>query len=317
MLHLRGNVEGFLHSSSKHKYLRLITGRHDLPFYTRDCVELQRSFLDAFTKGVDNAGWSRDEPPKVGYTVRVGNVGFNDATAEAVYPTKYAADWPLPATEFIKYHLTSAGNLSESVDGCGTSTMSYKALGNLKNQQLVQFVSDVFQAPTEFTGPVMAHLSVSVTGEQNSAGQPSDMDIFLTLRHLDTDGHEILYTGTVGDPVPVTKGWLRVSMRKVDESRTKSRAWHPERQYLSTDRLALAPGIVYAVDVEIWPTNVVMSLGDRLVLEVSSGDTQGAGLFEHNSTLDRDYATFDGMNHINFGQDCENWLLMPKIPYVE
>jgi hypothetical protein len=66
--------------------------------------------------------------------------------------------------------------------------------------------------------------------------------------------------------------------------------------------------------VEIWPTNVIMSPGDRLVLEVASGDTQGAGLFEHNSPVDRNEATFGGTNHIHFGADRENWLLMPLIP---
>lgn len=32
LLHLRGNVEGYTWASSKFKYLRFITGRHDLPF---------------------------------------------------------------------------------------------------------------------------------------------------------------------------------------------------------------------------------------------------------------------------------------------
>lgn len=31
-LHLRGNVEGYMWAGSKFKYLRFITGRHDLPF---------------------------------------------------------------------------------------------------------------------------------------------------------------------------------------------------------------------------------------------------------------------------------------------
>lgn len=32
LLHLRGNVEGFVHAGSELKYLRFITGQHDLPF---------------------------------------------------------------------------------------------------------------------------------------------------------------------------------------------------------------------------------------------------------------------------------------------
>lgn len=98
LLHLRGNVEGFLHASSKLKYLRFITGRHDLPFYTKESVDLQRSFLDAFLKGQDPEGWSGNAPPKVGYKLRIGNVEYNDAAAEAAYPEKHTADWPVPGT---------------------------------------------------------------------------------------------------------------------------------------------------------------------------------------------------------------------------
>lgn len=36
----RGNVEGYTHVGSKFKYLRFIAGRHDLPFYYRDKVEV-------------------------------------------------------------------------------------------------------------------------------------------------------------------------------------------------------------------------------------------------------------------------------------
>ncbi|CRK46089.1 hypothetical protein BN1723_006868, partial [Verticillium longisporum] len=63
LLHLRGNIEGYLHAGSKLKYLRMITGRHDLPFYYKEEIEVQRSFLDAFLKGEDRVGWS--EPGKV------------------------------------------------------------------------------------------------------------------------------------------------------------------------------------------------------------------------------------------------------------
>lgn len=313
LLHLRGNVEGFMNAGSKHKYLRFITGRHDLPFYTKECVDMQHSFLDAFLKGNDPLGWSRDEQPKVGYKVRIGDVSYNNAEAESAYPTRYADDWPIPGTKYTHYYLTPSQGLLESPAAAEETKLSYEALGDLKNQHLIQFTSDPFQQETEFTGHLVAHLNVSVTAD-GSANQPSDIDLFITVRHLNPEGKEILYTGTVGDPVPVTKGWLRVSLRKVNEKSPRHQPWHPHREYLSTDREPLRPGEVYPVDVEIWPTNVVMSPGDRLVLEISSGDTQGAGLFEHNSKEDRDEATFGGINHIHFGKEHENWLLMPLIP---
>ncbi|KIW40027.1 uncharacterized protein PV06_08582 [Exophiala oligosperma] len=314
LLHLRGNVEGWMNASSKHKYLRFVTGRHDLPFYTKECVDMQHSFLDAFLKGNDPLGWSRGEQPTVGYKVRVGDVGFNDAAAETAYPTRYGSQWPIPDTRYTKYFLTPSQGLQDKPSQ-EEGKLSYKALGDLKNQQLVQFTSAPFTEETEFTGHVVAHLNVSVTPGEGSTTKPSDIDLFLTVRHLNAEGKEILYTGTVGDPVPITKGWLRVGLRKVNEKSPRHQTpWHPHREYLSTDYSPLAPGEVYPVDIEIWPTNVVMSKGDRLVFEVSSGDTQGAGLFEHNSKDDRSQETFAGNNHVHFGKDYENWLLMPVVP---
>ncbi|KAL6247713.1 hypothetical protein RBB50_005061 [Rhinocladiella similis] len=314
LLHLRGNVEGWMNASSKHKYLRFVTGRHDLPFYTKECVDMQHSFLDAFLKGKDPLGWSRGEQPKVGYKLRVGDVGFNDAAAETAYPTKYDSQWPIPGTQYTKYHLTSSQGLQDKPSQ-EEGKLSYKALGDLKNQQLVQFTSAPFTEEIEFTGHVVAHLNVSVTPGEGSTTKPSDIDLFLTVRHLNAQGKEILYTGTVGDPVPITKGWLRASLRKVNEKSPRHQdPWHPHREYSSTDYSPLVPGEVYPVDVEIWPTNVVVSPGDRLVFEVSSGDTQGAGLFEHNSKEDRSEAIFAGDNHLHFGKGYENWLLMPVVP---
>ncbi|OQO10662.1 hypothetical protein B0A48_03960 [Cryoendolithus antarcticus] len=316
LLHLRGNVEGYVNAGSKVKYLRFITGRHDLPFYTPECVELQKNFLDAFLKGDDPKGWSRGEQPLVEYKVRVGDVGFNDAAAEAVYPTRSAPAWPLPNTQYTKFYLTSSHELTSSHDDAITSqgTASFEALGDLKHSQLVSFTSKPFDSEVEFTGHIVTHLNVSVTAHENATSTPSDMDLFVTLRHLDSTGKEIHYTGTVGDPVPITKGWLRCSLRAVDTSYPRHKPWLPYRTYRSTDQLPVKPGEVYEVDVELWPTNVVVLPGEKLVFEVSSGDTQGAGLFEHTHPKDRSAERFAGVNHVHFGNGRENWVMMPVIP---
>jgi hypothetical protein len=47
------------------------------------------------------------------------------------------------------------------------------------------------------------------------------------------------------------------------------------------------PDVIYSVDVEIWPTNVLAETGGRFVFEVGSGDTQGSGIFTHTSEKDR------------------------------
>lgn len=286
LLHLRGNVEGYTHAGSKLKYLRMITGRHDLPFFYEEEVEVQRSFLDAFLKGEDRVGWSQPgKVPPVDIVLRKGDVGFNNAEAERAYERRTETEWPIARTQYTKFFLTPDQGLSRDLP-VSQKKIGYRALGTMKEPQLVQFTTPPFEEETEITGHVTARLNVSVTPDPDGP-TPSDIDLFVTLRYLGSDGKEVFYTGTAGDPVPLTKGWLRVSLRKVNEEHYKHRPWFPHRDYTSKDVLPVIQGEVYAVDVEVWPTNVVVEKGGRLVFEVASGDTQGSGIFLHDDPVDR------------------------------
>lgn len=138
-----------------------------------------------------------------------------------------------------------------------------------------------------------------------------------------TDLTSVFYTGTAGDPVPVVKGWLRVSLRKVDSYDPITHI--PVRTYLSTDVQPVRTGEVYPVDVEIWPTNVIIEKGARLKFEVAAADTQGSGIFLHNhpedryvwvKTMvnDRSENIFKGLNHLHFSADTPNYIRLPIIP---
>ncbi|KAI0193946.1 X-Pro dipeptidyl-peptidase C-terminal non-catalytic domain-containing protein [Xylaria flabelliformis] len=315
MLHLRGNVEGYTHAGSKFKYLRFITGRHDLPFYYHDEVEIQRSFLDAFLKGEDRVGWSiPGKMSPVTITLRKGDVGFNDAEKEKVYAKRTEEAWPIPRTQYTRFYLTPDRILSASSpqQSAEPGQISYPALGSLENPQGVRFSTLPFEQETEITGHITAHLNVSMIPDEPSGEK--DIDLFLTLRHLDANDKEIFYTGTAGDPVPLCKGWLRVSLRTIHEENPMHRQWLPHRKYFSTDVQEVKPGEVYGVDVEMWPTNVVVEQGNKIVFEVASGDTQGSGIFQHNSDADRPASKFAGTNYIHFGKGMENYVTLPIIP---
>jgi len=317
LLHLRGNVQGYLHAGSDLKYLRFITGRHDLPLYYDEEVELQRSFLDAFLKDDDRVGWSeKGKLPPVDMALRKGDVGFNDAAAEKAYERRTESEWPIARTKYTHYYLTPDLGLSTSAPSTTTEkTVSYKALGKLDNPQLVQFTTEPFAEETEVTGHVVAHFAVSASkASPEQQSEPSDIDVFLTLRHISPEGKEVFYTGTAGDPVPLTKGWLRTSLRKTDEQNPKHKEWLPHREYRSTDVQEVKADTVYEVDVEVWPTNVVVEKGGRLVLEVSSGDTQGTGIFGHNHPEDRSEEKFAGLNNLHFSEKHKNYVVLPVIP---
>ncbi|KAJ5223386.1 hypothetical protein N7468_007928 [Penicillium chermesinum] len=106
LLHLRGNVQGYIHAGSELKYLRFIVGRHDLPFYYPKEVEIQRSFLDAFLKDHDTTGWSRKGAvAPVDLILRKGNVGYNDPKAEATFLRRQENEWPIARTQYTDLHL--------------------------------------------------------------------------------------------------------------------------------------------------------------------------------------------------------------------
>ncbi|OBT64251.1 hypothetical protein VE03_06881 [Pseudogymnoascus sp. 23342-1-I1] len=314
LLHLRGNVEGYSHAGSTHKYLRFITGRHDLPFYYREEAELQKSFLDAFLKSEDRVGWSiPGKVAPVSVVLRKGNVGVNNAEAEKAYRRRDELAWPLPSTEYDKYYLGKDGSLSKTVNTeiKEQGVLQWKALSE-DSQDILTFTTAPFPANTEFTGHVVAHLNVSVA-KDNDGNLPADLDLFITVRHLDSSGQEIFYTGTAGDPVPVTKGWLRCSLRRTNPEHPHHRPYLPYRNYFSTDVEMLEEGEVYAVDVEIWPTNVVVEKGGRVVFEVASADTQGSAIFKHEHPEDRNRAVFAGLNRLHFGVGEGNYVTLPYI----
>ncbi|KAF4627830.1 hypothetical protein G7Y89_g10321 [Cudoniella acicularis] len=276
LLHLRGNVEGYVHAGSSNKYLRFITGRHDLPFYYSEEAALQNSFLDAFLKDSDVEAWST--PGKldlVSVVLREGDVGVNDAEKEKVYKRRGEKAWPIPRIQYQKLYLGKDASLSKEQPSPTNrkGILAYNALSNI----------------------------------------PSDLDLFLTIRHLDAAEKEIFYTGTAGDSVPVTKGWLRCSLRKTNPSHPYHREYLPYREYHSSDAELLNPGEVYSVDVEIWPTNVVVGEGNKLVFEIAGTDTQGCGIFKHEDP-DRKEAVFKGLNQLHFGSGEGNYVTLPYIP---
>lgn len=117
LLHLRGNIEGYVQAGSQHKFLRMITGRHDLPFYYDEEAEVQRSFLDAFLKGEDRDSWTgltsdgKTVSP-VSLVLRKGNIGFNNAEAERGYDCREETEWPLARTQYTKFFLAPDLSLS-------------------------------------------------------------------------------------------------------------------------------------------------------------------------------------------------------------
>ena len=308
-LHLRGSILGYMGASSQFKYMYFFTGRHDLPFFYDECVELQRSFLDACLKGADLDGWLiPGKIPPVNLCVRRGNPGFSDPMLErATFPRRMESEWPLPQTQYTDYHLHPDGTLSPEQPREAAVAKWEAPSGD------TLFRTKPINHEVEITGHLVARLSVAVSARDGNS--PTEMDLFVTVRHYDPAGSEIFYTGATGEPVPVVRGWLRVSLRKLTQRPGPLSKIMPERDYYSTDVQKIVAGEVYPVDVEIWATSVVLMEGDTLELQISSSDSENIDkVFAHDHPKDRPLEKLLGYNELHLGSGYENFLRLPIIP---
>jgi len=294
-LHSRGNFDGFVESSSPQKWLEVHPGRHDEAFYLPYAVELQKRFFDHFLKGEDN-GWDRVPPVML-------NIRRPDRSE---YREEH--EWPLARTRWTKLHLDTR-NLSLSWDSPPEGRSTSAALGDG-----LTFVSAPLEAQTEITGPSNAIMYVS--------SSTSDADLFITLRAFDPDGNEIDFQGGLDPHTPLAQGWLRASQRKIDPVRSK-----PYKPYYPHDEIEpLEPGRVYRLEVEVWPTCIVLPVGYRIALTVGGRDferrikdgdevwrSRGSGPFIHNDPEDRPISIFGGTTTVYTENDRDSYLLLPIV----
>ncbi len=243
-LHTRGNFEGYARVSSREKWLEVHGLEHFAEFYTDYGVALQKRFFGHFLKGEDT-GW--DEQPPVQLNVR---------HVDGSFELRAEHEWPLARTRWTRLYLDLPGGGLTTEPPAGDASASFEALGDG-----LTFVSEPLTQETEITGPGVARMSVSSTTE--------DADVFLTLRVLDPGGEDVTFVTALDPKGVVGAGWLRASHRATDPERSLPyRPWHPH------DRVEpLTPGEAVPLDIEIWPTSVVVP--GRLP---AGGHSPGTGL---------------------------------------
>ncbi|MGE3317605.1 MAG: CocE/NonD family hydrolase C-terminal non-catalytic domain-containing protein, partial [Planctomycetaceae bacterium] len=147
------------------------------------------------------------------------------------------------------------------------------------------------------------------------------------VRAFTPDMKEVTFQGALDPHTPIAQGWLRVSHRKLDEKLTR-----PYRPYHTHDEMQLLkPGQVYEVDVEVWPTCVVVPKDHRIGFTVRGKDYvypggaaeglktlgavwTGVGPFRHDDPRDRPAHIFGGDVTLHAGPDRQAHVLLPVIP---
>jgi hypothetical protein len=301
-LHPRGNFEGFMRAASEQKWLEVHGIEHWTEFYTDYGVEIQKRFFGHFLKGEDT-GWG--DQPKVFLQVRHPGEKFV-ARAES--------EWPLARTRWTKFHLDPAGHALRPEPPADPDTVTYGGLSDG-----VTFLTPPLPEDTEITGPIAAKLWVSSATE--------DADLFLVVRVFTPNMAEVIFQGALDPHTPVAQGWLRASHRKLDPELSA-----PHQPFHSHDEIEkLTPGEVYELDIEVWPTCIVVPRGHRIGLSVRGRDYEypggpgvglgtlgkvftGVGPFRHDDARDRPQEVFGGDVTLHVGPDRPAHLLLPVIP---
>ena len=300
-LHPRGNFEGFVRAASKEKWLEAHGIEHWTHFYTDYGRTLQKRFFDYHLKDMKN-GWDRQ--PRVQLQVR-----HVDRFVE-----RHENEWPIARTRWTKFHLDPARHSLGPEAPKAATSVTYDAPGDG-----VTFISAPLRNETEITGPIAARLFV--------ASSTADADLFLVFRVFSPDMREVVFMGAIDPHTPIAQGWLRASHRKLDSGlSTGYRPYH-----VHDEPQPLEPGEVVQLDIEIWPTSIVVPAGHRLALSVRGRDYEwqkstgarlsnfknelrGCGPFLHDDPRDRPAAVFGGRTTLHSGPGRESYVLVPVIP---
>jgi uncharacterized protein len=300
-LHPRGNFEGYTRAASKQKWLEVHGGSHWAPFYTDYGVKLQKRFFDYFLKGAKN-GW--DKQPRITLQVRHPGEKFVE---------RHENEWPLARTQWTQFHLDPDGMRLSPKQVAAEKSVTYDGMG-----EGVTFSTPPLEKEMEITGPSALKLWIS--------SSTADADIFAVLRVFDPKGKEVVFQGALDPHTPIAQGWLRASQRKLDPKLSL-----PYRPYHTHDeKQPLKPGQVHELDVEIWPTCIVVPKGYRIALTIRGKDYEwegeaatlsnmknpmrGCGPFVHDDPEDRPPAIFGGKITVHSGPQRQSNVLLPIIP---
>ena len=227
---------------------------------------------------------------------------------------RHEDEWPIARTQWTRLFLNPADHSLGREPAGSAGSVSYDAQGDG-----VTFVGAPLERETELTGPLAARLFVS--------SSTTDTDLFLVFRVFTPDMREVVFMGAIDPHTPIAQGWLRASQRKLDsELSAEYRPYHTH-----DEPQPLEPGEVVPLDIELWPTSIMVPAGHRLALTVRGRDYEwgkatgarlsnfknelrGCGPFLHDDPRDRPVAIFGGRTTLHVGPKQQSYVLIPVIP---
>lgn len=291
MIHGRGAYEAWRARSPENTFLQLV----DCNYYSwpsREASGKILQFLDHYLKGEYSI-----LPEKVGIQMRLG---------DGRWYWRKEKSWPVPGIQYKKWYLTAEGTLSTCKTNVPERKFEYSTKTPSSSRSGISFYSAAFDEDTEFAGHFSAALNIS--------SSTVDADVVVTLWPIGADGR-VIPLGSNGQPEPLAKGFLRVSHRRTDPSKTlPERPWHTHEQ---SDAAPLTPyDEVVQVDIEIYPAAGRIRKSWKLRLDITPSEHQPdiPGYTPPDMRRCWGETHEEGSNTIHVGGSRENYILCPVVP---
>lgn len=322
-IHQLGGNAAYLHTPTTHKKLDLVEDWFQQA-YSAENVARHKAFFDHWLKGVENG--VMDEPP-VRLQIRTGD-GTSYLQEEQEWPiarTEYPrwyfdatpSDWSGDAwrSDFLRLTTSAPSDTREAGYSAqiqlappapvGSPRVDPGSAGSDPHVTGLSFISEPLAEDAVLAEFGKVQLWVSSTSE--------DIDLFISLRIVGDDDREIDFTGftTSGFPsriAPLTKGWLKVSHRRLDP--VQSTDYAPKHTHLKADHAPLRSGEVVQVDIALVPNVGLIRKGQRIRVDVQPHDGVAHGL-----THEYDAGYHDGAtNTVHTGPEHVSYLQLPIVP---
>lgn len=283
MFHQAG-LSAFQRLQTTRKWLRIHNSVSWRDLYTPENLEDLRRFFDRYLKDIHN-GW--EFTPEVRLSVY-------DSAGDTV--NRPETEWPPARAQHQRLYLDAATGALRRTAAGRESAARYAADGT----GAASF-THTFEDDAELVGYGKLRLWVEADGAD-------DMDLFVSLQRLDTDGQPIPLQW-YGSPHGGVSGVLRVSVRELDEKRsTQSQPVLAQRR-----RQPLRPGEIVAVDIPLWPFGYLWHAGEQLKVTITDAPKltgAGAGLM---AAAGCNLAN-NGRHVIHTGGKYDSHLLVPVLP---
>ena len=280
-LHGRGSFRGWEGVSSPDRFLYTHRGGKWATFYAAEARAAQLRFFDRYLRGREVPA-----PPRVRLEIR--------ESRDVVASVREEGGWPLARTAWTPLYLTAGGLAAGPPRGAGRARFDLRSQGVCWDWPI--------ETDTELSGPMALRLWVE-------AGDADDIDLFAGVEKW-RGRRYVPFEGSYGfGRDRVTTGWLKVSLRALDEP--ASRPFDPVPAF--SRRQPLEPGQVVQADVALGPSATLFRAGETLRLVVA-----GRWLWPRNPLTGQFPAAYqkgpDGRCTLHWGPERPARLLVPVIP---